>query len=90
MKAEQALLPEHRGEKELQRRGHQYGNGIRSRQSAVREGSQMFAHLYDLPVNHVEIFSVLHKKKIAIGKTLRNAAVWWVHFSGYKCKKLKA
>ncbi len=90
MKAEQVLLSEYRVEKELLRRGHQYGNGIRTRRTAVRGDSPKFAHLYDLPVNHVKIFSELRKKKIAIGKTLRNSDVWWVHFSGYKCKKLSA
>ena len=90
MEAEQVLLFEFQEEKEPPPRGHQYGNGIRMRRSAVLEDSQTFAHLYDLPVNRAKIFSVLRKKKIAIGKKLRNIAVWWVYFSEYKFNKPKA
>ncbi len=76
MKAERVLSSEFPEEKELLQRGHQYDNGIRTRRSVVRVNQQTFVHLYDLPVNHVKIFSVLRKKKIAIGKRLRNTAVW--------------
>jgi hypothetical protein len=90
MKAERVLLFELQEEREPPRRGRRYGNGIRMRRFAVRGDSQTFAHLYDWPASRAKIFSALRKKKIAIGKRLRNIAVWWVYFSGYKCKKLKA
>jgi len=90
MKAEWVLSFEYQEEKEPRRRGHQYGNGTPMRRSAVLRDSQMFAHLYDLPVNRAKIFSVLRKKKITIEKRLQNIAVSWVTFSDYKCKKLSA
>jgi hypothetical protein len=57
MKTEQAQLFECREEREPPQRGHQYGNGIRMRRSVAREGTQTFAHLYDLQVSRAKIFS---------------------------------
>ena len=90
MKAERVLLIELQEEKEPPRRGRRYGNGIRMRRFAVRADSRKFAHLYDLPVSRVKIFSALRKKRIVIGKRLRNIAVWWVYFSKHKFNKPEA
>ncbi len=75
MKVERVLLFELQEEKELQRRGRRYGNGIRMRRFVVRVDSQMFGHLYDWPISRAKIFSALHKKKTAIEKRLQNIAV---------------
>jgi hypothetical protein len=76
MKAERVLLFGCQEEKGLLPRGHQYGNGIPMRRSAVQDDSLRFAHLYDLPADRARIFSVLRKKKIARKKKWQNAGVW--------------
>jgi hypothetical protein len=89
-KAEWVLLIELQEEKEPPQLSRRYGNGIRMRRFAVQADSQKFAHLYDLPVSRVKIFSALRKKKIAKGKRLQNIAVWLVSFSEHKFNKPKA
>ena len=55
-------------------RGRRYDNEILMKQFAEPEGPPMFAHHGDWPACHAEIFSVLHKKKIAAGKKLQKIA----------------
>jgi hypothetical protein len=87
---ERVQLFEYREEKEPLQRDHRYGNDTRKRRFVVREDLRRFAHLCDLRASRAKIFSVLHKKKTAVEKRLRNIAVWWVYFSEHKCKKLNA
>jgi hypothetical protein len=90
MKAEPILLFEYQEGKEPPRRGHQYGNGIRMRRSAVLEDWKMFGNLYDLPASHAKISSVLRKKKIEPRKNWQNTDEWGVNFSDHKFNTLKA
>jgi hypothetical protein len=45
------------------------------KQSAGQEDWKMFAHLYDLPADRAEIFSVLRKTKTAGEKRLQHIAL---------------